>query len=258
MAQRSAWKGALSWGLINIPVKAYKATEERGVSFHMLHATDFGRIKQNRTCSVCSEELVGMGEIVRGYEVDEGTTVPFTAEDFESLPGGTNGIVNLCQISGIPDPLKIGDSYFLAPEKTGVQALSILTAAMKKLKAKSVLGSITVRDRERPCYLWIRDGQIVLSTLRWDDEIRSVEIEYDEPTKDQVTMGLELLEAMNQPVPEVDGYREAVIALATAKAKGSWQPTPLAKAKSQIKADGLTDMLKQAVQEARKQQKKSA
>src|SRR5215213_3850193 len=113
---RSIWKGAISFGLVTIPVKLYSATEQRDVAFHQVHRTDGGRVRYRRVCQVCGEE-VPYGDIAKGYELPTGEMVVLTDEDFADLPLTTSRRIDVLQFTPMDqvDPIYFAKSYYLEP-----------------------------------------------------------------------------------------------------------------------------------------------
>src|SRR5687767_9287047 len=131
MPSRSIWKGAITFGLITIPVGLYTAVEEKDFRFNQLHEKDNGRIKYKRTCSVCGEE-VPYDEIVKGYEFEKGNYVVFTEEEMDAIPADSIKAIDV--VSFVPleeiDPVYFQKPYYVAPEPSGVKAYKLLEKAM--------------------------------------------------------------------------------------------------------------------------------
>jgi non-homologous end joining protein Ku len=175
--------------------------------------------------------------------------VEFTSLDFENLPSGTEKTVLLRQLSGTPDPLRIENSYVITPEKSGQHALSILYATLKKLK-KSVMGEITMRERERPCAIWMRGDKLILSTLRWPAEVReNIEVDYIPTSKDEIALATQILEGMDDPILTEDRYSAAIVAAAKVKSEG--RALPVTAKKTAIPVSDLTEALRASVEAVR-------
>lgn len=253
MAARSAWKGSLSFGLVNVPIKLMKATEDRDIHFNWIHDTDNGKIKQKRFCETCREE-VDMSGIVKGFAVDSETVVRFTEEDLDNLPVGTIDTVKLCRLDVMPDPLALDSSYFVMPEKSGEHALAVLFGSMKKSAKKAIFGNITIRHKERPCAIWVRENGLVLSTLRFSDEIREHQYESSGASKEEIQMAGEILAEMRDEMIQVDHYRESVLEVAAKKAGGQLTSVPKKNMKSAPPTDLMAALLA-SVEQARKAKK---
>lgn len=171
---KAIWKGALSFGLVTIPVRVFKATEEKGLSFNQLHKTDQGRIKYKRICSVDGAE-VPWGEIARGYEYEKDHYVVLSDEDLDrGIPSARLiEILKFVPLDDI-DPIYWRDSYYLAPDGPGLKAYRLLSRALTDDR-RVALCKLAFRDKEHLATLRVREGVFVLSTMLWPDEIRAAE-----------------------------------------------------------------------------------
>src|SRR5438309_1987156 len=169
---RSIWKGAISFGLVTIPVKLYSATEQRDVSFHQVHREDGGRVKFKRVCSVDGEE-VPYADVAKGYELPTGDMVVLTDEDFADLPLTTSRRIDVLQF--VPadqvDPILFNKSYYLEPDAAGAKPYVLLRDALER-SGKVAIVKIALRQRESLATLRVRDGVFVLEMMLWPDEIR--------------------------------------------------------------------------------------
>ncbi|HEX9855214.1 MAG TPA: Ku protein [Acidimicrobiia bacterium] len=225
---RPIWKGAISFGLVSIPVGLYSATEDRRPKFKQLRNSDSSPIRYKRVAEADGQE-VPFDEIVKGYEVDKGRYVVFTPEELESIVSGSSGsIVDVIQF--VPqadiDPIYYKSSYYLAPEKTGVKAYKILLSALEE---KDMIGIAKVAIRERTHLATVRaeDGVIILETMFWPDEIREPEFEtLDESVEvrdEEVKMAAMIVDNLTgsfDPSAWHDETREAVEAAAQKKIDG--------------------------------------
>lgn len=223
------WRGAVSFGLVYVPVKLYSATESHDVSFRQVHAEDGGRIRYRKVCSVDGEE-VSREQIAKGYELENGEMIVLDDSDLADLPISTSREISVD--SFVPaeqvDPLLFEKSYFLEPDKTGAKAYALLRAALKETDRVAVV-SVTLRTRSTMALLRVhaspKGDVIVLQTLMWPDEVRvpdfSVEVEDAKPS--EVAMAQMLVETLaGDFAPEhfTDDYSEAVQALVRAKVEG--------------------------------------
>ncbi|GAC1328037.1 MAG: Ku protein [Mycobacteriales bacterium] len=224
---RSIWKGAISFGLVTIPVKLYSATEERDVSFHQVHRTDAGRIRYKRVCSVDGEEIA-YGDIAKGYELPTGETVVLTDEDFADLPLTTSRAIDVLQFVPLEqvDPIYFAKSYYLEPDKTGTKPYVLLREALEQ-SGKVALVKVALRQRESLATLRVRDGVFVLETMIWPDEVREPDFGFldddIEVRPQELQMAGSLIETLSgdfEPTQYTDGYREALEALIEAKVEG--------------------------------------
>ena len=128
---RTMWRGAISFGLVSIPIKVFPATEEKTLRFNQLHDKDGGRIKYQRVCSVCGEE-VSFDHIVKGYEYEKDRYVTLEEEDFDAVPVASSRAIDIQQFVDLEeiDPVYYKKSYYLVPEETGVKAYTLLREAM--------------------------------------------------------------------------------------------------------------------------------
>ena len=170
---RPIWKGAVSFGLVTIPVGLYRATEDKRPRFRQLRDSDHSPVKQKRVAETDGTE-VPYDNIVKGYEIDKGRYVVFTADELaDVMKKGTGGIVDVVQFveQSEIDPIYYQTSYYLAPEKTGVKAYKILLMALED-KGMVGLARVAIRDREYPAVLRSDEGVLIMETMYWPDEIR--------------------------------------------------------------------------------------
>lgn len=224
---RSIWKGAISFGLVSIPVKLYSATEERGVSFHQVHREDGGRVKYRRVCTVCGEE-VAYSDIAKGYELPSGEVVVLTDEDFADLPISSSRAVDVLKFVPLEevDPIYFAKSYYLEPDGQGAKPYVLLRNALEQSGQVAVV-KIALRQREQLATLRVRDGVFVLETMLWPDEIRTPDFgfldEDIEVRSQELAMATSLIEQMSgefETDEYADEYREALQAVIEAKVEG--------------------------------------
>ncbi|HEY7400884.1 MAG TPA: Ku protein [Actinomycetota bacterium] len=224
---RAMWKGAISFGLVTIPVSVYPATEEKTLRFNQLHDEDGGRIRMKRTCSVDGEE-VSFEHIVKGYEYEKDKYVILTDEDFDAVPVESSRSIDIVQFVDLEqiDPMMFKKSYYLAPEETGAKAYALLREAMSK-DAKVGIAKVSFRDKEHLAALRFRDDAFVLETMYWPDEIREVDfggVDVDLKVRDQeLQMARQLIENLTgewNPEEFTDEYREALLRIVEAKING--------------------------------------
>ena len=222
---RAIWKGAVSFGLVSVPVKLYAATESHDVSFRQVHAKDGGRIKYQRVCSIDGEE-VPYSDIAKGYETDDGEMVILSDEDLAELPSTSSREIAVEKF--VPrdqiDPMLFEKSYYLEPEKTGAKPYALLRQALLDADRMAVV-TVALRNRTSVAVLRVRDDVIVLQTMMWPDEVRQPDfsIESGEVKDAEVTMANMLVETLAgdfDPSEFEDDYAEAVEALVKAKIEG--------------------------------------
>jgi DNA end-binding protein Ku len=255
---RSIWKGAISFGLVTIPVKVYSATEQRDVAFHQVHRADGGRIKFRRVCSVCGEE-VAYADVAKGYELPSGEVVVLTDEDFADLPLSTSRRIDVLQFAAVDqvDPIYFNKSYYLEPDAQGDKPYVLLRDALESSGRVAVV-KVALRQRESLATLRVRNGVFVLETMLWPDEVRTPDfpfLEEDVEVRSQeLTMASSLIETMSgdfDPSDYKDAYREALQAVIEAKAEGREVVQPEPEAAEPAAAD-LLSALRASVEAAKK------
>ncbi|HLJ53848.1 MAG TPA: Ku protein [Chthonomonadaceae bacterium] len=223
---RSLWKGAISFGLVTIPIKLFPATGSKDLSFHLLHARCNTRLKQLRWCPACNRE-VAWDEVVRGYEYAKDQYVRLTDEDFDKLPVASKHSIELSAFAHESeiDPLYYEKSYYLEPEPTGRKSFALLLRALSD-KRLTAIGKIALRERERLCALRVHDDSLVLETLYYVDEIRpshaigSAAAEIGPRELDMAHKLIDYLTEPFQPEKYRDEYRQAVTELIEHKLHG--------------------------------------
>jgi DNA end-binding protein Ku len=222
---RAIWKGAVSFGLVSVPVKLYAATESHDVSFRQVHAKDGGRIKYQRVCSVDGEE-VAYADIAKGYETEDGEMVILTDDDMAELPSTSSREISVEKFvpSDQIDPMLFEKSYYLEPEKTGAKPYALLRQALLDADRMAVV-TVALRQRTTVGVLRVKDDVIVLQTMMWPDEIRQPDFNIDsgDVKPQEVKMANMLVETLAgdfDPSEFEDDYAEAVEALVKAKIEG--------------------------------------
>ena len=169
---RSMWKGAISFGLVMIPVKLYAATEQRDVTFRQVHARTAGGSGSAGSAELDGEE-VPFADVAKGYELADGEMVVLTDEDLAELPLPTAHSIEVVNFTPADqmDPILVNRSYYVEPEKAGMRAYALLRDALER-SGKVALARVALRQRESLATLRARDGVMVLETLLWPDEVR--------------------------------------------------------------------------------------
>ncbi|MFD0360956.1 Ku protein [Nocardia sp. GCM10030253] len=226
---RAIWKGSIAFGLVNVPVKVYTATEDHDIRFHQVHAKDGGRIKYDRVCTVCGKS-VQYADIDKAYESPEGEKVILTDEDFAKLPAAEKHEVPVLQFvpSDQIDPILFDKSYYLEPDSNTPKAYVLLATTLERID-RTALVHFTLRQKTRLAALRVRDGVLVLQTLLWPDEVRAAEFEsldgVAEPKPQEIKMAETLVETMSDdfdPSQYTDEYQiELVRVLDEAIASGT-------------------------------------
>ena len=257
MPPRTMWKGAISFGLVSIPVRVFPATEEKSLRFNQLHDADGGRIKMKRTCSSCGEE-VAFENIVKGYETEKDRYVLLTDEDFDAIPVESSRAIDIVQFVDLDeiDPIFFKKSYYLVPDETGVKAYGLLRQALSE-DGKVGIAKVSFRDKEHLAALRFRDKAFVLETMYWPDEIRLPEFEeLDKKTTirpQEVQMARSLIDNLTEgwdPSAFRDDYREALMRIVSAKESG--EEITVADEAQPSKVLDLMEALKASVEAAKK------
>jgi DNA end-binding protein Ku len=227
---RAIWSGAISFGLVNVPVKLYSATSPKSVRFHQLSSKTGARIRQKRVDPTTDEE-VPYEEIVKGYEITPDRYVLISTEELDALdPKATRTIdieefVDLAEI----DPIYYDHSYYLAPAAGGAKAYRLLGDAMRE-SGKVGIGRVVLRSKQQLCALRPVGDALALSTMLYGDEVLSADrldelesVNEAEATKRELTMAQQLIESLSadfEPEKYRDEYRDRVLNLIERKAAG--------------------------------------
>ena len=227
---RAIWSGAISFGLVNVPVKLYTATSPKTVRFNQLSSKTGARIRQKRVDPTTDEE-VPYEDIVKGYEITPDRYVTITNEELEALdPKATKTIdieefVNLDEI----DPIYYDHSYYLAPTAGGAKAYRLLLDAMRE-SGKVAIGRVVIRSKQQLCALRPTEDAIALSTMLFGDEVLNPErideldaIQDADASDRELTMAQQLIDSLSaefDPTKFTDDYRERVLDLIERKAAG--------------------------------------
>jgi DNA end-binding protein Ku len=254
------WKGAISFGLVTIPVSVYPATEEKTLRFNQLHDEDGGRIRMKRTCSVDGEE-VSYEHIVKGYEYEKDRYVILSDDDFEAIPVESSRAIDIQQFVDLEeiDPMMYKKSYYLVPEETGAKAYALLREALNR-SGKVGVAKVSFRDKEHLAALRFRDEAFVLETMYWPDEIREADFGgVDVSAKirpNELEMAQTLIDNLTadwDPAEFKDEYREAMLRIVEAKING--EEIEVVEAEPTAKVVDLMAALKASVAAAKKEAK---
>ena len=254
---RAMWKGAISFGLVSVPVGLYTATEEKSLHFNQLHDEDFGRIKYQRVCSKCGE-MVDFEHIVKGYEYEKDKYVVLTDENFNAVPVESSKAIDIVQFVDLADidPIYFQKSYYLVPEETGLKAYTLLRRAMEE-DGRVAIAKVAFREKEHLAALRFKDNVFVLETMFWPDEIRAADFEILDKKvqiRDQeVQMAKSLIDNLTEafkPDAFKDEYRDALLDIVEKKVSGEEievvpEPEP-------TKVVDLMEALKASVEQTKK------
>jgi DNA end-binding protein Ku len=256
---QTIWKGAISFGLVTIPVRLFAATEERDVAFRQVHEADGSRIRYRRVCEQEDRE-VPYGEIAKGYELPDGGMVVLTKEDFSSLPLPSTKAIEV--LTFVPadqiDPIYYARSYYLKADGAGDKPYVLFREALVR-SGQVALVKVALRNREALAALRERDGVLVMQTMLWPDEVRDAqtvappeEVEVRPQEIDMAQSYIETLSGDFAPEAYTDAYREALEELIQAKIAGRELVTPEQPA-AKGKVIDLMSALRESVEQAKRE-----
>jgi DNA end-binding protein Ku len=255
---RAMWKGAISFGLVTIPVAVYPATEEKTLRFNQLHDEDGGRIRYKRVCEKDGEEVT-FEHIVKGYEVEKDRYVVLTDEDLNAIPVESSRAIDIHRFVDLEeiDPVMFKKSYYLVPEETGAKAYALLREAMAD-DGRVGIAKVSFRDKEHLAALRFKDEAFVLETMYWPDEIREADfggVDVSAKIRGQeLEMAKQLIESLSgewNPEEYSDEYREAMLQIVEAKLNG--QEIEVVAPEPTAKVVDLMEALKASVAAAKKE-----
>ena len=227
---RAIWSGAISFGLVNVPVKLYTATSPKTVRFNQLSSKTGARIRQKRVDPTTDEE-VPYEDIVKGYEITPDRYVTITNEELDALDPKATRTVDIEEFVDLADidPIYYDHNYYLAPTAGGAKAYRLLLDAMREA-GKVGIGKVVLRSKQQLCALRPTGDVLALTTMLWGDEVLSPdrldeigEIEEAQATDRELKMAEQLIASLSadfEPTKFHDEYREQVLALIEAKANG--------------------------------------
>lgn len=227
------WKGSISFGLVNIPIKMFAATENKDVKFRYLHKECHTPIKYVRMCPVCDRELE-WNEIVKGYEYQTGEFVLFEDEELEELSPQHTKTINILDFVDLKeiDPIYFDKSYYLSPEDTGGKAYALLRKAMQNT-GKIAVAHVMIRTTQTLCVIRTFEDYLVMESIFYPDEVRSTTLLPQAPAAEvdekELQMAVQLINSLVTPFkPEQykDEYRERLQVAIDAKIQGQELHTP--------------------------------
>ncbi len=255
---RSSWKGAISFGLVTVPVALAPAVEEHNIALHQVHAEDGGRVRMKRVCELEDREIP-YGEIAKGYQTDDERTVVLTNEDLASLPLPTKRVIDVLAFvdESQIDPVYFSKPYYVAPDKAGAKQYALLRDAMAE-SGQVAVTKITLSTRESPAVLRIHDDVLVLQLMVWPDEVRSAAgiAPQDASVRPQeLAMAKSLIETLSADFPDLaedlhDDYQTALQELVEAKLEGVEPPREAPRRKAADNVIDLMAVLERSVQAA--------
>ena len=255
---RAIWKGAVSFGLVNVPVRLYSATENHDVQFRQVHRTDGGRIRYKRFCSIDGDE-VAYDDIAKGYETEDGEMVVLTDEDMAGLPTRSSKEISVEKF--VPedqiDPMLLEKSYYLEPDKSATKPYVLLREALES-EGRMAIVTVSIRSRMTMAVLRVREGVIVMQTMMWPDEIRSADFaaveEVGEASDKEMAMARLLIDELAgdyDPNEYEDDYALAVEDLVRAKIEGGEVRAPEGEDEEGGEVVDLLAALAQSVEKAK-------
>jgi DNA end-binding protein Ku len=254
---KTMWRGAISFGLVSIPIRVYTATEEKTLRFNQLHDEDYGRIRYQRVCAKDGEE-VPYEHIVKGYEYEKDKYVILTDEDLDAVPVASTRNIDIQQFvdQSEIDPIYYKKTYYLGPEEAGLKAYQLLAEALRE-GGKVGVAKVSFRDKEHLAAIRLMDNILVLDTMFWPDELREAkfpELDQEVRVSDrEVQMAESLIDNLSEPwSPEAyqDEYRVALLDIVEKKVAGE-EIEEIAPVEPARVVD-LMDALKQSVEATKK------
>lgn len=225
---RAIWSGAISFGLVNVPIKLFTATSQKDVRFHQLHDKDGARINQKRVCSKDGEE-VPLEHIVKGYEISRDKYVLITPEELDTLDPKASRTIDIQDFVDLDeiDPVYFESTYYMVPEKGATKAYALLLEAMRKSK-KVAIARVVLRQKQHLVALRPVRNALSMETMLYADEVIAPETleglpEGVEVTDRELAMAQQLIDSLAtdfKPEQYRDDYRERVLAMIERKAEG--------------------------------------
>ncbi|BDZ37770.1 Ku protein [Microbacterium suwonense] len=221
---RSIWKGAVTFGLVNVPVKVYSATEDHDISLHQVHDEDGGRIRYQRVCEL-DGKVVAYADIDRAYVDEDGQTVVLTKKDLEALPAEKSREIDVVEFvpSDQIDLLTLDKPYYLEPDSKSPKAYVLLRKTLEQTDRTAIV-RFTLRQKTRLAALRVRGDVLVLQTLLWADEVREASfpaLEEDvKISKKELELSSALVDSYSgdfEPEEYVDEYQKELRTLIEAK-----------------------------------------
>jgi DNA end-binding protein Ku len=261
---QTVWKGTISFGLVSIPVRLVSATEEKDVSFRQVRRSDGSRVRYRRVAEADGEE-VPYAEIAKGYELPDGDMVVLTDDDLAGLPVASGKAVDVLQFvdAAQVDPAAYARPYYAVPAGDA-KPYVLLREALERSGRVAVV-KVSLRSRERLAVLRPRGDALVVHTMLWPDEVRSVELPAEardvEPREQEMAMASSYIDAMTgafTPEEYQDDYRAALEELVASKVEGREVVSPPAGEEEEAEVVDLMEALRRSVAEAQKRRSTQA
>ena len=245
-------KGAISFGLVHIPVALYTATQDNDIHFNQLHKKDHSRIRYKKTCAHCGKEISGE-DIIKGFEYDKDQYVVVTDEDFEKIKTEKDRTIQIMHFSDLDsiNPIYYEKTYHTVPETGGEKAFELLRTAMKE-ENKVAIGKTVMGNKETLLAIIPTESSILIDTLFFEDEIKEIPKSYNKPdlNENELAMAKTLIESMIHPFePSLykDEYQERLRKLIEQKIAGKEIIAP--KEESAGNVIDLMDALKKSIEQ---------
>ncbi|HZU83217.1 MAG TPA: Ku protein [Polyangiaceae bacterium] len=261
---RAIWSGSINFGLVTIPIKLYTAVHEHTLHFNYLHKRDGGRIHYERVCSVCGEK-VDWSDVVRGYELERGEYVVLEDEDFKKASPEASQAVDIVEFVDATqiEPIFFDVPYYVEPERKGRHAYLLLREALSE-SHKVGIARMVMRTREHLAALKPVGEALVVETMHWPDEVgdaRGLELpERGKPPAAEMKMARMLIDAMTakfEPDELKDRYRDQLLALIEARARGRPAPAGKGAPRSPTNVVDLMKVLEKSIAETQGQKTRS-
>jgi DNA end-binding protein Ku len=255
---QTIWKGAISFGLVSIPVKVFSATEEHGVSLRQVHAADGGRIRYRRICEIDGAE-VPYSDIAKGYDLGGGELVVLDDADLESLPLASTKGVEVLQFVSVEDldPVAVAKSYYLQADQHGAKPYVLLRDALAK-SGKVAVVKVALRSRESLATIRPHGDVLLLQMMLWPEEIRDpaalvpdADVTVRQQEVDMAQAYIETMTSEFDPNDYTDEYAAALRSVVDAKVAGRQIVTPDAEAQPAAEVIDLMEALRQSVARAK-------
>ena len=225
---RTLWKGAVSFGLLNIPIKMYVATEHKDIKFNFLHKECMNPIQYRKFCSHCDREIASE-EIVRGYEYQKGSYVVINEEDLDRIPLENTKTIDILDFVDLTqvDPIYFDKTYYLEPSQGGEKAYGLLIEAMSQT-GKVAIAKVIIRSKQSLAALRIKDQVLIMETIFWPDEIRSpsalnLGVDRGKLHDNEIKMAVSLIDNLStsfEPAKYQNEYRQALWEIIESKIVG--------------------------------------
>ncbi|NLB51652.1 MAG: Ku protein [Syntrophomonadaceae bacterium] len=261
---RTLWKGAVSFGLVNIPIKMYVATENKDLKFKYLHEKCMSPVQYRKYCPNCDREIIPE-EIVRGYEYQKGSYVIINEEDLARIPLETTktiDILDFVQLDQV-DPIYFDKTYYLEPSPGGEKAYTLIIEAMKRTN-KVAIAKVIIRSKQSLAALRVKDKTLIMETIFYPDEIRSPDslssgVDVSKLHDNEIKMAVNLIENLSvnfDPGKYEDEYRKALWELIEGKIVG--REVSHVQVSEPTNVVDLMEALKASVELAQQQHKKTS